>query len=103
MSQVRRRIFLTAAGAMAVAPIATLAQRTQGIHRIGFLSPTSPGARDIAFVTGLRALGYIDGQNVSIELRFAEGHPERLPGLVDELVRLKVDVLVVGATIGAHA
>ncbi len=55
------------------------------------------------FCRGSGALGYVDGQNIHVELRFAEGRPERLPGLVDELVRLKVDVLVVGATIGARA
>jgi putative ABC transport system substrate-binding protein len=103
MSRVRRRKFLTAAGALLVAPLAARAQRAARIYRIGFVSPTSPGARNIAFLHGLRELGYVEGQNVSVELRFAEGQPERLPGLIDELIRLKVDVLVVGATIGAHA
>ena len=73
------------------------------VFRIGFLSPVSPGPRDKAFLQGLREFGYVDGRNVTVEMRFAEGRPERLPGLVQELLRLKVDVLVVGATIGARA
>jgi len=70
---------------------------------IGFVSPTGPGARNEAFVRALRDLGYVDGTNVRIEMRYAEGQPERLPKLVDEMVRLNVDVLVVGSTIGARA
>ena len=103
MGQVGRRKFLVAGGALLVAPLAAEAQRAERVYRIGFVSPTSPGARNVAFLHGLRELGYVEGQNVSIEMRFAEGQPERLPGLVDELIRLKVDVLVVGATIGARA
>lgn len=73
------------------------------IHRIGFVSPTAPGPRSEAFLQGLREFGYIDGRNARVDMRFAEGQPERLPGLVDELIGLKVDILVVGATIGARA
>jgi putative ABC transport system substrate-binding protein len=62
----------------------------------------APGPRDAAFLQGLRELGYVEGRNIHVELRFAEGRPERLPELVGELVGLKVDVLVVGATIGAR-
>jgi putative ABC transport system substrate-binding protein len=54
-------------------------------------------------VQGLREHGYVDGHNVTVEMRFGEGRPERIPGLLEELIRLKVDVLVVGATIGALA
>ena len=103
MSQRGRRKILAAAGALLVAPRAAQAQRAERIYRIGFVSPTSPGVRNIAFLHGLRELGYVQGQNVTVEMRFAEGQPERLPGLVEELIRLKVDLLVVGATIGAHA
>jgi putative tryptophan/tyrosine transport system substrate-binding protein len=103
MGQVGRRKFLVTGGALLVAPLAAEAQRAERVYRIGFVSPTSPGARNVAFLHGLRELGYVEGQNVSIEMRFAEGQPERLPGLVNELSRLKVDVLVVGATIGARA
>lgn len=103
MGQAGRRKFLVAGGALLVAPLAAEAQRAERIYRIGFVSPTSLGARNVAFLHGLRKLGYVEGQNVSIEMRFAEGQPERLSGLVDDLIRLKVDVLVVGATIGARA
>ena len=50
-----------------------------------------------AFRQGLRELGYVEGQNIAIEYRFAEGQPERLPALAAELVRLKVDVIVTAA------
>ncbi|MET0166131.1 MAG: ABC transporter substrate-binding protein [Vicinamibacterales bacterium] len=93
---------LLALGVMA-APLAVAAQRAERVYRIGFVSPTPPGPRSDAFLQGLRGLGYVEGQNVSIEMRFAEGRPERLPGLIEEMIRLKVDVLVVGATIGARA
>ena len=79
------------------------AQKPERVHRIGFLSTTGPGPRNEAFRQGLRELGYVDGQDLKIEMRFAEGRPERLPGLVEELIRGKVDLLVVGATIGARA
>src|SRR5207244_3584263 len=49
-----------------------------------------------SFRQGLRELGYVEGQNIAIEYRFAEGRPERLPALAAELVRLKVDVIVAG-------
>lgn len=103
MGQVGRRRFLVAGAGLFVAPLVAGAQRAERVYRIGFVSPTSPGARNIAFLHGLRDLGYVEGQNISVELRFAEGQPERIPGLLDELIRLKVDVLVVGATIGASA
>jgi putative ABC transport system substrate-binding protein len=93
--------------ATTVAPIgaarAADAQRTEKVYRVGFVSPTAPGPRDDAFLRELRRLGYVDGRNVRIEKRFADGRPERIPALVDELVRLPVDVLVVGATVGARA
>lgn len=103
MGNVERRYFLVAGGALLVESFAAVAQRAKRAHRIGFVSPTSPGPRNEAFMQGLRELGYVDGHNVNIEMRFADGRPERLPGLVEEMVRLKVDVLVVGATIGARA
>jgi putative ABC transport system substrate-binding protein len=103
MGKVGRRSFLVAGGALLVAPLVAEAQRAERVYRIGFVSPTPSGPRNEAFLQGLRELGYVDGHNVNIEMRFAEGRPERLPGLVEEMIRLKVDVLVVGATIGARA
>src|SRR6266542_4985195 len=78
--------------------IAAEAQQPKKVARIGYLSTTDP-ATDSARVEGirlaLRELGYIEGQNIAIEYRFAEGRPEREPGLAAELVRLKVDIIVV--------
>jgi putative ABC transport system substrate-binding protein len=103
MRRFGRRKVLIAGAVLLVAPLAADAQRVQRVHRIGFVSPTPPGARNEAFLQGLRELGYVEGHNVQIEMRFAEGRPERLPGLVEDVIRLKIDVLVVGATIGARA
>jgi putative ABC transport system substrate-binding protein len=75
------------------------AQQPKKIPRIGFLataSRSSMSARVEAFRQGLRELGYVEGKNIVIEWRYAEGQADRLPGLVAELVRLKVDVIVTG-------
>ena len=96
MDRVQRRDFLIAAGALLAAPLAAEAQQTAKIARIGYLSPNlaaGPHLRD-AFLQGLRDLGYVEGRNVVIEYRDAEGKPERLPALAAELVALKVDVIV---------
>jgi putative tryptophan/tyrosine transport system substrate-binding protein len=75
------------------------AQQPKGMPRIGYLSLASqPGLREEAFIQGLRDLGWIDGQNISIEYRWAAGNVNRLPALAEELVRLKVDLIVAGAT-----
>ena len=73
------------------------AQQPKKVPRIGFLSTTSPStisARIEAFRQGLRELGYVEGKNIFIEWRFAEGKADRLRELATELVRLKVDVIV---------
>jgi len=98
---VRGRSFLLATLALATlaAPAAAAAQK---VPRIGFLasiSANSAPARVEAFRLGLRELGWVEGQSVTIEWRWAEGRDDRLLGLAEELVRLKVDVIVtVGAT-----
>ena len=83
------------------------AQQATKVHRIGWLSPISPPAGPIpnreAFQQGLRDLGYVEGQNLAIEYRYAEGHPERLPALAAELVRLHVDVILAPDTPAALA
>lgn len=61
------------------------------------------GPRDEAFVAGLRELGYVEGRNIELAMRFADGKRERLRPLAGELVSLDLDVLVVGSTIGARA
>src|SRR5215469_6998827 len=73
------------------------AQQPKKVPRIGYLSATSGptnAGRFEAFRQGLRELGYVEGKNIFIEWRFAEGKYDRLPALAAELVRLKVDVIV---------
>jgi putative tryptophan/tyrosine transport system substrate-binding protein len=80
-------------------PLATDAQQATKVHRIGLLrsgSPTSDKHLLEAFRQGLRELDYVEGQNLVIEDRYAEGRDERLPDLATELVRLQVDVIVAG-------
>jgi ABC-type uncharacterized transport system substrate-binding protein len=75
----------------------TAAQQSTKIPRIGYLSSTSPSAgsaRIEAFRQGLRELGYLEGKNILIEWRYAEGKLDRLPALAAELVHLKVDIIV---------
>jgi ABC-type uncharacterized transport system substrate-binding protein len=94
---VDRRAFLgTLAGSLLAAPLAAEAQPAGKVPRIGFLfSGASGPAREVdTFRQGLRDLGYIEGQNIAIEYRFAGGQVERLPELAAELVRLKLDVIV---------
>jgi len=77
------------------------AQQPGKVQTIGFLGPTTPsveGQRLAAFVQRLRELGWIDGRNVMIEVRWAEGHSERYAEIAAEFVRLKVDVIVTYAT-----
>jgi putative ABC transport system substrate-binding protein len=92
----RRSFIGTLTGGLLAAPLATEAQQAAKIARIGFLSPRSRSdvGRLAAFRQGLRELGYVEGQNIAIESRWAEGEYDRLPGLAAELVRLKVDVIV---------
>ena len=81
---------------LAVAVVAE-AQQAKKVPRIGFLGaayPSTNAARIEAFRQGLRALGYVEGKNIIIEWRWAEGKPERLPDLAAELVRFKVDIIV---------
>ena len=91
-----RRTFLAGTGAgLLAAPLAAEAQEAGKVARIGVLNSGSPPAPFVeSFKQGLRELGYVDGRNVSIEYRWAEGRDERLPGLAADLVRLKVDVIV---------
>jgi putative tryptophan/tyrosine transport system substrate-binding protein len=103
---VRRREFITLVGGAAAGwPLAARAQQTK-VARIGFLgsvSASSHASRLAAFRAGLRDLGWLEGTNLFIEYRWAEGNYERLRGLADELVQLKVDILVTHATPAAVA
>ena len=74
------------------------AQQPKKVSRIGYLSssdPASDSPRSEAIRLALRELGYIEGQNIATEYRYAEGKLDRLPELAAELVRLKVDIIVV--------
>jgi putative ABC transport system substrate-binding protein len=91
---------------LTLAPLAAEAQQAGKIDRIGYLTPSSAGdtphLRE-AFRQGLRDLGYVEGRNVVIEYRSAEGKVERLPALAAELVALKVDVILAPSTPAALA
>jgi putative ABC transport system substrate-binding protein len=83
--------------AVLAAPFSTTAQTTSTRARIGFLSPSTPAAAASlieGFREGLRDHGYVEGSNITIEYRFAEGRFDRLPDLAADLVRLHVDILV---------
>jgi putative ABC transport system substrate-binding protein len=80
---------------LAVAVIAE-AQQAKKIPRLGFLSASRPQPQHEAFRQGLRELGYVEGQNIVIEWRFAEGNLDRVSHDSAELVRLRVDVIVTG-------
>jgi ABC-type uncharacterized transport system substrate-binding protein len=86
--------------------VAAEAQQPKKVPGIGYLSTnsssTSP-ARTEAFRQGLRQLGYVEGKNIVIEWRYAEGKPDRLPALAAELVRLRVDVIVTGGPVPTRA
>jgi putative ABC transport system substrate-binding protein len=99
---IQRRAFLAslAAGLLA-APLAAGAQQTGRVYRVGFLwdSPAVfPDAIE-AFRQGLLELGYVEGRNIAIEYRWAEGKPERMRELAEDLVRLKVDVIMAPSSI----
>ena len=79
------------------------AQQATKVFRIGYLSVVGPGPGVEAFRRALREIGYVEGKNVAIEFRYADSKFDRLPALADELVRLKVDVLVASSTPAALA
>jgi len=97
VNTLRRHVLVLVAGALA-APLASFAQQPTKIPRIGFLHPAPPGGvpgiRLEAFQDALRELGYVEGKNVQLEVRWGNGEFERLPALAAELVQSKVDVIV---------
>jgi putative tryptophan/tyrosine transport system substrate-binding protein len=89
--------------ALSAAPLVCHAQQPGKIWRVGFLAPRRrPDSIDSdfigAFPRGMRELGYVEGKNLVIEWRVADGQFERLPDLAAELVRLKLDVIVSGSS-----
>ena len=102
----RRSFIGTLAGGLLATPLAATGQQPPNIPRIGFLrsgSLSTYATQVVAFRQGLRDLGYVEGQNVVIEFRWAEWRLERLPVLAAELVRLKVDVILTHGTPGPLA
>ena len=102
-----RRTFLAGTGAVLLAaPLAVEAQQRAQLPRIGYLGTSSASLEAElvqAFRLGLRDLGYVEGQNIVIEFRWAEGNYSRFPDLAADLVRLKVDVILTAGTPGALA
>jgi hypothetical protein len=97
------------AGALAsvllIFPLASNAQQEVKVWRIGWLGLDSSmqATRIVAFENGLRDLGYVEGKNISIERRWAEGRFDRLPSLASELVAARVDVIVTASPPGVRA
>jgi putative ABC transport system substrate-binding protein len=104
---VERRAFLTGTGAVLLsAPAVVEAQHPGKVYRVGVLEVVSAASNTTnlaALRQGLKELGYADGQNFVIEYRSADGRPERFPELAEELVRLKVDVILTRGTPAALA
>src|SRR6266487_1549919 len=101
----RRRDLLILGGAAVAWPIAAHAQQ-KTMPVIGFLSSRSPGEAALlvaAFRQGLNETGYIEGQNLAIEYRWAEGHYDRLPALAADLVGRKVDLIMASSPPSALA
>jgi putative ABC transport system substrate-binding protein len=102
----RRTFTAMMAGGLLAVPLAARAQQVGKIYRIGILEsiPVSQNASNLdALRRGLRDLGYVEGRNLVIEYRSADGRAERFPDLASELVRLKVDLIVTRGTPAARA
>ena len=104
---ITRRDFIgTLAGGLLAAPLAVEGQQARSVPRVGYLFSFTPAeGRHLweACRQGLRQLGYVEGQNIALESRWADGRHERLPELAADLVRLKVDVIVSSATPASRA
>jgi ABC-type uncharacterized transport system substrate-binding protein len=103
----KRREFIILLGGVAVAwPLAAHAQQPKNIPRLCFLSfdldPAASQSRFDGFFQGLRDLGYVNGQTITIDYLSADGHGERFPALVEECLRLKTDIIVVSTTPAAQ-
>src|SRR5499433_1024765 len=108
--QLRRREFITLlGGAVATWPLNARAQQPAStVRRIGFLLPggahtTAVRGQLDAFRQGLKEYGWVEGQNISVEYRFAEGKEDALPAIAAELARLRLDVIVAEGTAAIQA
>ena len=101
----RRRFLVTSLAGALAAPLAAEAQPAGKVPRIAFLTTTSPGGSPTtdAFLHGLRELGYVEGQNMTIEWRWGRGTTERFPDFAAEVVRLNVDVIVAANHVAGRA
>jgi putative ABC transport system substrate-binding protein len=104
-----RRTFVTGAVSLLAAPLAVEAKQAGKVYRLGILSPAAPpapsdiGAGHTLTLKALRELGYIEGQNLTIERRYAEGKLDQLPALARELVEARVDAILAVALSGLRA
>jgi putative ABC transport system substrate-binding protein len=102
----RRREFVTSVGSVAAWPFAAHAQQLGKVYRVGILEPV-PEAQNAANLDalrkGLRVLGYVEGRNLILEYRSADGRAERFPDLASELLRLEADLIVTRGTPAARA
>jgi putative ABC transport system substrate-binding protein len=107
MVGIGRREFIAALGGAAAWPLAVHAQQLiTKVPRIGWLVTGDQVSYRFslgAFRDGLRALGYVEGRNVVIEYRWAEGDVDRLPILAEDLVHQNVDLILAGGSVGAEA
>src|SRR5713101_2518033 len=104
--RMERRTFMTlVSGGLLAVPLAAEAQQARKVPRVGVLAGQSPEISPpiLALREGLRELGYVEGQNIAIEWRWAQGKNERFPDLAAELVKLKVDIIVAATAAGAQA
>jgi putative ABC transport system substrate-binding protein len=99
----QRRQFVTLLGGAVIWLSVAHAQQPERIRRIGYLSPGQPTPVDPLIIEDLRQLGWIEGKNVSFEIRYADNDADRLAQVAGELVRLNVDVIVARGTLGPLA
>ena len=104
----RRREFITLLGGAAAWPVAARAQQPAKVSRIGFVAgggrpPSLESSLYAGFAQGMRELGYIEGKHFIIDYRFAEGQYERFRAIAAEFARLRVDIILVGASFAVPA